>query len=83
MSTSANLKSAQRTTPSILCALILATAVATVKPAIADEGGVSFWVPGFVGSLAATPQVPGFSFAASDPKRTLLVAVTRVLGLGV
>ena len=28
----------------------------------ADEGGVSFWVPGFFGSLAATPQVPGFSF---------------------
>jgi hypothetical protein len=26
----------------------------------ADEGGVSFWVPGFYGSLAATPQVPGF-----------------------
>ena len=34
-------------------------------PAItkADEGGVSFWVPGFFGSLAATPLVPGFSFA--------------------
>ena len=25
----------------------------------ADEGGVSFWVPGFFGSLAAAPQVPG------------------------
>ncbi len=25
--------------------------------------GVSFWVPGFFGSLAATPQQPGFSFA--------------------
>jgi hypothetical protein len=29
----------------------------------ADEGGVSFWVPGFFGSLTAAPQVPGFSFA--------------------
>ena len=29
----------------------------------ADEGGVSFWVPGFFGSLAATPLTPGFSFA--------------------
>jgi hypothetical protein len=29
----------------------------------ADEGGVSFWVPGFYGSLAATPLVPGFSLA--------------------
>ncbi len=32
-------------------------------PALADEGGVSFWVPGLFGSLAATPQTPGFSFA--------------------
>ena len=30
----------------------------------ADEGGVSFWVPGFFGSLAAVPQQPGFSFAS-------------------
>src|SRR6201992_2328495 len=29
----------------------------------ADEGGVSFWVPGFFGSLAATPQQPGWSVA--------------------
>ena len=35
----------------------------TATPALADEGGVSFWVPGFFGSLAATPQTPGFSFA--------------------
>src|SRR5262244_4621253 len=31
-------------------------------PAVADEGGVSFWVPGFFGSLAAAPQQPGWSF---------------------
>src|SRR6185437_6431341 len=31
--------------------------------ALADEGGVSFWVPGFYGSLAATPQQPGWSLA--------------------
>jgi len=29
----------------------------------ADEGGVSFWVPGFFGSLAATPMQPGLSYA--------------------
>lgn len=29
----------------------------------ADEGGVSFWVPGFFGSLAAAPQQPGWSVA--------------------
>lgn len=32
--------------------------------ALADEGGVSFWIPGFFGSLAATPQQPGWSAAA-------------------
>ena len=37
--------------------------VFTASNSSADEGGVSFWVPGFVASLAATPQVPGFSFA--------------------
>jgi hypothetical protein len=34
-----------------------------LRAALADEGGVSFWVPGFFGSLAATPQQPGFSLA--------------------
>jgi hypothetical protein len=32
----------------------------TPGPSRADEGGLSFWVPGFFGSLAATPQTPGF-----------------------
>jgi hypothetical protein len=31
----------------------------------ADENGVSFWLPGLYGSLAATPQQPGWSFAAT------------------
>jgi hypothetical protein len=31
--------------------------------ALADEGGVSFWIPGFFGSLAAAPQQPGWSLA--------------------
>lgn len=46
-------------------ALMLAIGFAALatKPSVADEGGVSLWVPGFFGSLAATPQVPGFSFA--------------------
>ena len=33
------------------------------QPAKADEGGVSFWTPGFFGSLAAAPQQPGWSVA--------------------
>ena len=40
-----------------------AVVVSIATSSRADEGGVSFWVPGFIASLAATPQVPGFSFA--------------------
>ena len=35
--------------------------VAGVDPAAADEGGVPFWLSGQFGSLAATPQVPGWA----------------------
>jgi hypothetical protein len=31
------------------------------QAALADEGGVSFWIPGLFGSLAAAPQQPGWS----------------------
>ena len=41
----------------VLAALALAPSVAA-----ADEGGVSFWLPGLFGSLAAAPQQPGSSF---------------------
>ena len=33
------------------------------QAAYADEGGVSYWLPGQFGSLAATPGVPGWSMA--------------------
>jgi hypothetical protein len=44
--------------------LALAAAAALPNTARADEGGVSFWVPGFFGSLAAAPQQPGWSAAS-------------------
>jgi hypothetical protein len=48
---------------SVIAAPLAGTIVlSTATSSLADEGGVSFWVPGFFGSLAATPQVPGFSF---------------------
>jgi hypothetical protein len=37
--------------------------VSVPRPSAADEGGVSFWVPGIYGSLAAVPQQPGWSLA--------------------
>ena len=47
-----------------LAAVLLAGSIALLSDhARADEGGVSFWIPGFFGSLAATPQVPGFTLA--------------------
>jgi hypothetical protein len=44
-----------------IAALALATIASAPTTAWADEGGVSFWVPGFFGSLAAAPQVPGWA----------------------
>ncbi len=34
------------------------------ETAYADESGISFWLPGQFGSLAAAPAVPGWSGAA-------------------
>jgi hypothetical protein len=44
------------------CAVVAAMALFPLVSR-ADEGGVSFWVPGFFGSLAAVPQQPGWSLA--------------------
>jgi hypothetical protein len=38
-------------------------ALMTPQVAWADEGGVSFWIPGFFSSLAAAPLQPGWSVA--------------------
>jgi hypothetical protein len=43
--------------------LLLGVVSGTPQVARADEGGVSFWVPGFFGSLAAAPVQPGWSVA--------------------
>jgi hypothetical protein len=45
----------------VLTAIALAFLTAVPGIARADEGGVSFWIPGFYGSLAAVPQTPGWS----------------------
>ena len=48
-----------------LIAGLLAIAAAFIpQPSAADEDGISFWIPGFFGSLAAAPLQPGFSFAS-------------------
>jgi hypothetical protein len=45
-----------------VAAIVLAPAITFFSNcALADEGGISFWIPGLFGSLAATPQEPGWS----------------------
>jgi hypothetical protein len=46
-----------------LFAVFVAATCAT-NQALADEDGVSFWIPGFFGSLAAVPQQPGWSLTS-------------------
>src|SRR5215468_10254808 len=51
---------------SLRSAALVAATVAALAPDIAraDEGGVSLWLPGSFGSLAAVPQAaPGWAFA--------------------
>ena len=47
--------------PGLVIASVALGAVAAVPEiARADEGGVSFWIPGLYGSLAAVPGTPGW-----------------------
>jgi hypothetical protein len=56
------------------------------QTAMADEGGVSFWIPGFFGSLAAVPQQPGWSlmnmFYNTNVKAGGDVALAREFQIG-
>jgi hypothetical protein len=47
----------------ILAALALGAASTIPIPAKADFGGVGFWLPGMMGSLAAVPGTPGWGWA--------------------
>ena len=43
-------------------ALALGATIAASNAAMADAGGLSFWLPGLMGSLAAVPGQPGWSW---------------------
>ena len=47
-----------------LSGISLVALLALLEIARADEGGVSFWLPGLFGSLAAVPVTPGWSMGA-------------------
>src|SRR5271154_1466974 len=51
--------------PLVLLAMIGAATLSS-QPAAADETGVSFWLPGIFGSLAAVPIEPGWSFSTTN-----------------
>jgi hypothetical protein len=51
---------------SVGLAILLGGALSAPTGAMADEGGVSFWLPGLFGSLAAVPQQPGWSVTAME-----------------
>src|SRR5262249_29755416 len=54
-----------RSVRSIAAIAVFAVAIISApRSAMADEGGVSFWLPGFFGSLAAAPQQPGWSLTS-------------------
>jgi hypothetical protein len=66
--------------------LALAALIATTKLSRADENGISFWIPGFFGSLAAVPQQPGWSLATinyfTDVSGSGNIAVAREISIG-
>jgi hypothetical protein len=47
-------------------ALSVGATLALPSPSYADEDGVSFWLPGLFGSLAAVPQKPGWQATATN-----------------
>jgi hypothetical protein len=69
-----------------VAALSVAALMATANSSRADENGISFWIPGFFGSLAATPQQPGWALASiyyhTDVSATGNAAVAREISIG-
>src|SRR5262245_11922251 len=48
----------------IVGAICAIASVVNSSAGLADEGGVSVWLPGFFGSLAAAPLQPGWSLTS-------------------
>jgi hypothetical protein len=54
-----------RTKPALMTsAFAVGGSLALASVASADEGGISFWLPGEFGSFAAVPGEPGWSIAS-------------------
>src|SRR5438067_11594385 len=63
----------------VASALVLGALIAAPTIAAADEGGVSFWLHGFLGSLAAAPLHPGWTVATTYYHTTVSASGDDVL----
>ena len=63
-----NISASRGQKASVGAAALVTVGLVVLAPrcAVADEGGVSFWIPGLYGSLAAAPQVPGWAVGFLD-----------------
>jgi hypothetical protein len=52
----------KRRKPIVIAGLCTMALFTVPSAALADAGGVSFWLPGTFGSLAAAPAVPGWAY---------------------
>jgi hypothetical protein len=68
------------------CVALFAAIVCATGDARADESGISFWIPGFFGSLAAAPQQPGWSLTSiyyhTDVSASGSAALAREIDIG-
>jgi hypothetical protein len=74
----------------VIAPIALGAIAALPEIARADEGGVSFWIPGLFGSLAAVPGTPGWSTteiyyhdsvsAGADVARSRVIELGRIPG---
>jgi hypothetical protein len=71
---------------SLKTVVVTLSVMSGVAPAFADQGGVSFWLPGTFGSLAAAPLTAGWSWSAayihSDVSAGGDVAASRAIRFG-
>src|SRR5262252_5237067 len=65
---------------------VFAAIAGSANISFADEDGISFWLPGFFGSLAAVPAQPGFSLTSiyyhDDVSASGNAAVSRAIRIG-
>ena len=65
-----------------LALIAIGAAAAIPQSARADEGGISFWLPGIYGSLAAVPSQPGFNFATFNYYTSVSAGASKDFQIG-